>query len=251
MMITLDRFIIGAMMGAKAVTHYTIPFQLSERSTIISSALSAAMFPRFAAATLQEEQRLAHEGLHTLVVVMTPLIAAGILFMEPFLSWWITPEFAKQSAPLGQVILLGFWANSFAFIPYAQLQARGRPDLVAKCHLWEVLPYFCLLYLGLTALGMIGAAIAFSLRALVEFVLLSGFAGILRLSLRRLLTPMLLLGAAFLTATKSNVGQPVWLALIAVNVLVTMTWAWRQAPATLRAFAFTRLKPLSSLLARH
>lgn len=251
MMITLDRFIIGAMMGAKAVAHYTVPFQLSERSTIISSALSAAMFPRFAGATPEEARRLAHEGIQTLVVVMTPLVAVGILFMEPLMSWWITPEFARQSAPLGQVILLGFWANNFAFIPYAQLQARGRPDLVAKCHLWELLPYFFLLYLGLTSLGMIGAAIAFSVRALVEFILLSGFAGILRLSLHRLLTPILLLGAVFLTATKSSAGQPVWSVLVAFNLLITMTWAWRQAPSTLREFALSRLKPLTSLVVRH
>ncbi|MHB8938525.1 MAG: flippase [Thiobacillus sp.] len=246
MMVILDRFVIGAMAGAKAVTYYTVPFQLGERSTFISGALSSALFPRFAAATLQEEQRLAHEGLRTLVVVMTPLVAAGILFMEPFLAWWIAPAFAQQSARVGQVILLGFWANNFATIPYAQLQARGRPDLVAKCHLAEVLPYFGLLYLGLSTLGMIGAAVAFSLRALVDFALLAGLSGILRLSLRSLLTPALLLGAAFWIATQSSPGQPVWFALVAVNLLITMTWAWRQAPATLREFVFARLKPLAA-----
>jgi O-antigen/teichoic acid export membrane protein len=250
MMVILDRFIIGAIAGAKAVTYYTVPFQLGERTTIISSSLSSALFPRFAAATLQEEQRLAHQGLRTLVVVMTPLVVAGILFMEPFLSWWIAPAFAQQSARVGQVILLGFWANSFAIIPFAQLQARGRPDLVAKCHLWEMLPYFALLYLGLRTLGMVGAAVAFSLRVLADFALLAGFAGILRLSLRSLLTPAILLGAAFLTATQSIPGKPVWLALVTVNLLIAMAWAWRQAPTTLREFAFSRFKPLTVFLTR-
>ena len=83
----------------------------------------------------------------------------------------------------GQVILLGFWVNGFAKIPYAQLQARGRPDLVAKCHLAEALPYFGLLYLGLNALGLVGAAVAFSLRVLLDFGLLASFSGILRRSL--------------------------------------------------------------------
>lgn len=250
MMVILDRFIIGAMLGAKAVTYYTVPFNLGANTTTISGALSSALFPRFAAATLKDEQKLAYDGLRTLVVVMTPLIVVGILVMEPFLSWWIAPAFAEQSAPVGQLILVGFWANGFAMIPYAQLQARGRPDLVAKCHLGEVLPYFGLLYLGLSAFGMIGAAAAFSLRVLVDFALLAGFAGILRLSLRSLRTPALMLGAAFFIATQRSLDQPVWLALGAANVLIALTWAWRQAPAILRDFALARVQPITNFLVK-
>lgn len=244
MMVVLDRFIIGATVGAKAVTYYTVPFQLGERSTIISNALTSALFPRFTAATRHEEQRLAHEGMRVLVVVMTPLVAAGILFMEPFLSWWISPAFAQQSARIGQIILLGFWANSFAIIPYAQLQARGRPDLVAKCHLAEVMPYFGLLYLGLSTLGLAGVAVAFSIRVLVDFALLAGLSGILHLSLRMLLTPALWLVAAFLIATQSNPARPEWFLLVAVHLLVIMIWAWRKAPGPLRELVFSRPKAI-------
>jgi O-antigen/teichoic acid export membrane protein len=248
MMVILDRFIIGAMAGAKAVTYYAVPFQLAERTTIISSALSSALFPRFAAATLREEQRLANDGMRTLIVVMTPLVGAGILLIEPFLSWWITPAFAEQSAQIGKIILLGFWTNSFAVIPFAQLQARGRPDLVAKCHLGEVLPYLGMLYLGMNTLGMIGAALAFTLRVLVDFALLAGLAGIFRKSLGSLLLPALLLGMAFLISTTYSPGQPVWLGLTALNMLITMIWAWWKAPATLHELPFARLSPLASVL---
>jgi O-antigen/teichoic acid export membrane protein len=239
MMVILDRFIIGAIVGAKAVTYYTVPFQLGERSTIISNALTSALFPRFAAATIHEEQRLAYEGLRVLVVVMTPLVAAGILFMEPFLSWWIAPAFAQQYARIGQILLLGFWANSFAIIPYAQLQARGRPDLVAKCHLAEVLPYFGLLYLGLSTLGLAGVAVAFSIRVLVDFALLAGLSGILHLSLQMLLAPALFLAVAFLIATHGNTARPEWFLLGAVHLLVMMIWAWRKAPGSLRELVFS------------
>ena len=153
---------------------------------------------------------------------MTPLIVVGILVMEPFLSWWIAPAFAQQSAPVGQLILVGFWANGFALIPYAQLQARGRPDLVAKCHLGEVLPYFALLYLGLSAFGMIGAAAAFSLRVLG----ISHFSRVLLASCvyrsATLRTPALMLGAAFFIATQSGSSQPVWLVFGAANVLIAL-----------------------------
>jgi O-antigen/teichoic acid export membrane protein len=242
MMVILDRFLIGALFGAKAVSYYTIPFQLTERATIISNALTSALFPRFASAGSEEEQRLAHEGLRALAVVMTPLVAVGIFIMAPFLARWITPDFARQSALVGQIILLGFWVNGFAKIPYAQLQARGRPDLVAKCHLGEILPYFGLLYLGLSTFGLAGAAVAFTLRVLVDFVLLASFAGILQPSLRTLLVPLLLVVTAFLITLLSTPGQSDWFVLIAFHLLITMTWAWRQAPTGLRKFAVSRFK---------
>lgn len=245
LMVVLDRFIIGAITGAKAVTYYTVPFQLAANSTLISGALSSALFPRLAAASPLVAHQLSLEALRTLVVVMTPLVAAGILLMAPFLSLWITPTFAEQSALVGKIILLGFWANSLAIIPFAQLQAGGRPDLVAKCHLAEVLPYFGLLYLGLSVFGMPGAAVAFSVRVLGDFVLLASLSGVLRHSIRSLVVPAVLLVLAFCIATFITPGQPAWWALMASHLLTTSLWAWRQAPATLRAWVLSRVKPMA------
>lgn len=250
MMVILDRFIIGAMLGAKAVTYYTVPFQLAERSTIIPTALSSALFPRFAAVWLKEEQRLAEQGLRTLLVVMTPMVIVGIFFIEPFLAWWITPAFADQTAIVGQIILLGFWINSFAKLPSAQLQARGRPDLVAKCHLGELLPYFGLLYVGLTNFGIVGAAVAFFLRVLLDFALLAGLAGILRQSIRMLLTPTLLMTSAFLIAVLIKPAKLQWISVISIHLVVTSIWAWNRAPAHLKDFVLAVIKPLKRHLAK-
>lgn len=243
MMVTLDRFIIGAVAGAKAVTHYTVPFQLGERSTIFSSALSSALFPRLAAAPPEEEVRLAQEGLRTLLTVMTPMVVAGLLLIEPFLAWWITPAFAEQSASVGHVLLVGFWANSLAIIPYAQLQARGRPDLVAKCHLGEVLPYFCLLYVGLNTLGMAGAALAFSARAAADFALLAGLAGTLRTALGSVMQPAALLAASLFIATQPYREHPFWIGVGALQIAVAMAWAWCKAPTSFKALVTSKLKP--------
>lgn len=245
MMVALDRFIIGAVMDAKAVTHYTVPFQLGRRSTIISKALSSALFPRLAAASPQEGLDLALEGLRTILVVMTSLVVVGLLLIGPFLSWWVTPAFAKHSTQVGQILLLGFWVNSLAIIPYAQLQARGRPDLVAKCHVGEVLPYFGLLYLGLGTLGIAGAALAFSIRVMADFVLLAGLSGTLRPVLRYLWPPIVLLAAATWLATQSKVSDPLWLALIILELIVTVTWAWWQAPVSFKRMMFLRRKSLT------
>ncbi|WP_169249673.1 oligosaccharide flippase family protein [Candidatus Competibacter phosphatis] len=242
MMVILDRFIIGALVGAKAVAFYTVPFHLGERSTLLSGALTFALFPRFAAVTPEERRRLAYTGLQVLAAVMTPAIAVGILLVEPFLAWWITPAFAEQSAPVGQILLLGFWANGFARISFAQLQAQGNPNRVAQCHLAEVLPYFALLYLGLHYFELVGAAAAFSLRVLVDFALLAGLAGWLPLALRLLWVPALLLALAFWIATQTLPGQPEWFGLAGLHGVLTGIWAWRQTPEWIRQATVARFR---------
>lgn len=250
MMVILDRFIIGAITGAKTVTYYTVPFQLAQRSTVIPYALTAALFPRFAATKTQEGHRLAREALRALVVVMTPLVAAGVILVEPFLAWWIAPEFAQQSARVGQITLLGFWINGLASIPYAQLQAQGRPSLVAKCHMGEFLPYLGALYIGLSAFGLVGAAAAFSLRVFMDFVLLAGFTGMLRPTLRILLLPSVLLAAAIFIANITYPGQLAWTYLSAALLVVTTLWVWRQAPDSLIELINAGLKPLTNFFTK-
>ncbi|MFC1701411.1 flippase [Pseudomonadota bacterium] len=231
MMVALDRFFIGALLGAKSVSYYTVPFQLGTRSTIFASSLVSALFPRFAAATKAEENRLVKESFQTLIVIMTPLTAGGIVLMEPFIAWWIDKEFAQFSAVVGQIILLGFWFNSFAMIPFVRLQANGRPDLVAKCHIAELLPYFGLLYLGMKQFGLIGVAIAFSLRVTLDFILLAGFAKVLVTGLRVMFFPALLLSLILSISVQSGFE---WVQYQIILLALTVFWSWRQTPIVFR-----------------
>lgn len=234
LMVLLDRLVIGVLMGAKAVTYYTVPFQLASRTTLLSMALSSALFPRLAAASLTEQARLAGEALYVLMVVMTPLVVAGVLMMDLFLNWWLNAEFAAHGAVIGKILLLAFWINGLAYIPFAQLQASGRPDLVAKCHLVEVLPYVGILFLGLAHFGLAGAAAAFGLRVLVDFFLLSSLAGSLRQSLAIMAFPAFLLTLSFVTAEWLSPDQAIWYIAASACLLTTLIWGWRKAPDSLK-----------------
>ena len=234
MMVILDRFVIGALSGAAAVAYYTVPFQLAQRTAVLPTALTSALFPRLAASQPDEALRLSDEAFRALAVVMTPLALLGVLCIDPFLGWWISQDFADRAAGVAQILLLAFWANGFAHVPYAQLQARGRPDQVAKCHLAEVVPYFVLLYLGLSLFGLAGAAAAFGLRVLVDLLLLSALAGSFGRVLRSLLIPSLLLGLSLMLANMMNLEQPAWVASVALLLLMTLFWAWWAAPVAIR-----------------
>ena len=246
MMVILDRFVIGATLGAKSVTFYTVPFQLAERTTILAGALSSALFPRLTAAGEDEAQRLAATAIQSLAVVMTPLVLLCLLFIKPFLNWWLSPDFGVQAGLAAEILLFGFWINALARIPYAQLQAAGRPRVVAQCHLAELLPYLGLLYVGLYFWGVPGAALAFSLRTMADFILLSWFAGNIMIGLQTLRVPALILlvgqGVAVLISLSTLNG---WFARLGL-VLFSLIWAWRSAPLELRGIATCLLKKVTT-----
>ncbi len=136
-----DRFIIGAQVGMVAVTAYTVPYNLVMRVTILSSSLQTAIFPRFAMQEPTTARTLATNAIISIGALMAPIVVIGLLFLKPFLIFWIGTTLAEKTAPIGQILLVGIWIQTLAAIPYTFLQGRGRPDLPAKLHLMELLPY--------------------------------------------------------------------------------------------------------------
>lgn len=232
-MVMADRFIIGAVLGAKAVTQYTVPFQLAERSTIVPSALSSSLFPRFAKDSAQGGGELAASSVRLLLVVMTPLTVVAILLAAPFLTLWISPDFSSRSALVLQILFAGFWINGLARIPHASLQASGRPKVVAICHLVEVVPYLTALFAGLHLGGVAGAAAAFTLRALTDHLLLSAQARTLRPTIILTLCGMAFLGTAMLLAQQSF-SPPVISTMGGALFALTAGWSFMQAPEVLK-----------------
>lgn len=242
LMTTLDRFIIGAMVGARGVTYYTVPFQLAERSTVLPAALTSALFPRFAGAGSVERGELAVLAIRSLAAAMTPVMVIALSFVDPFLRLWISPEFASNANVTAMILLLGFWINGFAFVPFAHLQASGRPDMIAKLHTAELIPYLALLYAGMSFWGLTGAAAAFSLRVFGDCVLLLWLAGTLPSGVAILKVPAMLVLVAFGAALGLSAGSPIWWLAAVTLPAAALGWSWRHAPADMRKLALGLVK---------
>jgi O-antigen/teichoic acid export membrane protein len=240
LMVIFDRFAIGALLGAEAVAYYAVPFQIAERFAIIPGALANAAFPRLSAADRGEERSTAELATRSLAVVLTPLFAAAILMIEPFLQLWLGKAFSQIATPIAWITLLSYWANGLARIPLARLQARGRPDLVAKTHLAELLPYAIALYGGMRLLGLRGAAIAFGIRVIADLGVLEFLAGDLGGTVKLLALPAGLLCIAYWIA----VGLPpfglAWFAAAGLLTLSILVWSWSAAPDQMRRLVLLR-----------
>ena len=244
--LTLDKFMIGATLGAAAVTYYSVPDQLVRRISVLPVALGRSMFSRISAVDSSNSVELSLRSSRVLTSALTPLVALLITAMHPFLSLWITPEFAKVATGPGILLAAGIWLSSLAMIPSVYLQASGRPDVPAKCHLLEILPHVAILWLCVRYFGAIGAAAAMLAVTILDAVLLMVFA---RMRLWRM--GYFWQAAAWIAASgaigSGDYSIAAWRYGAAVAVVAAAAvWAVRTAPELAgMAAAFLRRVPVS------
>ncbi len=221
-LVAADRFAIGAILGAAAVTVYTVPFQLAQRIQVVPGALTNALFPRLSSIDQTQQHALVNSATMALLAIISAPVLGGIFLLEPFLRLWIGAEIGGQSAEVGRIMLIGFWINSFALLPFIRLQASGRPDLVAKALIAEIPPYMVALYFGLQHFSYVGAAVAFAARCVVDYVILTLMSGGRRAAWRPISVVGLLLAVgAWLASLWSYMDWQWWVsALVLAGILI-------------------------------
>jgi len=174
--IMIDRFAIGAMLGSYWVTVYAVPMQITGRLANIPQALGNAMFPRLALAEGDEARKMIRDGMGVVFAVMTPIVAGGYVLMENGLDIWVGTKIGTAAAPVGRLLLLAVWMQSLGVIAWVRLQARGRPDILAFVQMGELVPFLIGLYFAIHGMGVVGAALAYFLRLLFDVTLLNHLA---------------------------------------------------------------------------
>ena len=168
----LERVFIGNLQGASSVPYYAVPFSLVAPIALLASSLSVALFPRFSALTAADAIALAKRAVAAILVLLTPVLVVLASVIRPFLGMWISPEFAVASSDVAHVLIVGFWANALAKVFHAKLQGEGRPSVVAWAHVAQLVPHLALLALLTSAWGIVGAALAWTLRAWADLLIL-------------------------------------------------------------------------------
>jgi len=176
----VDRFVIGATMSAGSVAHYATPHEMITKLWILPGALSAVLFPSFSAQIARGDPnaRSTYRGsVAAVFAALLPVVIALSAFAEPLLSVWISGEFAAQSAPVLQVMAWGMLATCMATIPFTVIQSAGRARLTAFLQLAEFPVFLAVLFALVAKYGLVGAALAWALRNIVDAALLFHFAG--------------------------------------------------------------------------
>ena len=233
LMVTFDRFAIGAMLSLKAVAYYMVPQEFALRVLTLPMALSSTAFPMLARRSLDgtEAQRQDLAGRSVMAALALSLLPALVMAAaaEPALRLWMGAEFANASAAPAAILAIGLFANCVAQIPFTALQAAGRADVTGRVHLVEVPIYVALLAFGLSVGGITGAAIVWSLRTAADAVAMFWLAQRLHLLTLGRDEQRALFAAAALVATVASAavlldgGVFVGLALVAAGIATFMS----------------------------
>jgi O-antigen/teichoic acid export membrane protein len=169
---SVDQLLVGSTLGVVAVAYYSIPMNLVTRTQIIAAALARTLFPRFSRLGGEEAKELAERAFIALGYIFGMICGSAIVLTPTFMSFWLGPDFASHATPVAELLLIGAWINGIAFIPFSFLQGQGRPDLTAKLHVIEVVPFIVVLWVSLQQFGLQGAALAWIGRVAIDAILL-------------------------------------------------------------------------------
>ncbi len=180
LLVYLERFLLASLAGVAAVAYYTAPYEAVTRLLILPGGLSGALFPALSAGKggpaadgAGSHERLLGRPLRFLLLTLAPLVVLLMVCAGPLLAVWLGPRYAARSTTAFAILAVGVLVNGLAFIPYAYLLGRGRPDLPAKFHLLELPLYVLAGWQLIRALGVVGAALAWALRVTADAALLA------------------------------------------------------------------------------
>ncbi len=228
-MVYFDRFIIASMLSVSVVAYYTTPYEIVSKVTLIAVAIAGAVFPTLSAFSSTDRPKtiaVLDKAIRYVLVIVFPIALIFIAFAHTGLKLWLSSDFADRSATLLQWLAVGVFLNCIAFMPYGFLQAHRRPDITAKLHLLELPLYLIALVLLIEFFGILGAAIAWALRAGIDGILLFIMCPrIVPESLETIKRNGFVAALSLLTLGVFAALEPVWYA-IGIGILLYVLASW-------------------------
>jgi len=221
-LVYLDRVLIASFVSLAAVTLYTVQYEAMTRLRIIPSSLVGTLYPAFSERGRESQrvqlQRLYEGSVRYLLILLVPGVLFLVVLGPDLLTLWMGHSFAQQSSTVLQILAVGLLPNAIAYVPYNLLQALGRPDLTGKFHVLELPVYAALCIVLIPHWGVFGAALANTVRLVLDSVLLFWAADkYCRCSFRSLLVNVF--------PRITTLGCLLWLTLAAIKFAFVGPWA--------------------------
>jgi O-antigen/teichoic acid export membrane protein len=176
LMVVADRFLISNVLGAAVVAYYTIPAEFVIKLLVLPAAITTTLFPVFTKDLSEKNYKnsfaLYKKSLKAIFLMMGAIISCVLIGADFGFRLWLGPVFAEKSTPVAMVLAVGILFNSLAQVPHAYIQASGDARSTALIHVFESALYLPTLLVLMQMHGIVGAAFAWMLRALLDLVLL-------------------------------------------------------------------------------
>jgi O-antigen/teichoic acid export membrane protein len=183
---TAERILLGHYRSTVQVAYYTVATRLASLASMVPAAASQPLFPALVRLQGRGEEAAARQLYSQILqganLVLTPLLLLVALVAQPFLALWAGRAYGANSTTACFVLLVGVWFQALSWLPLTYLMAIDRGGAVARIRLLEIVPYIVGAALLTSRYGVLGAAIVWTVRALIDsvvfFVLAERFAGL-------------------------------------------------------------------------
>lgn len=176
----IEKGFLSAVSSVVELAYYSVAFVLAGVLTMFSSAMSQSLLPAFARLQLESDEirlnNVYNRAIRINVIWLIPAAVVLAIFSRLFFSLWAGPDFGTGSTPPFFILLFGLIFHVITYLPFTAIMAAGRSDLIARIYWFELLPYLVIVGILVYNRGILGAAIAWSLRIAVDAVVLLYFA---------------------------------------------------------------------------
>ena len=166
-----DRFLIGALISAAAITYYATPYEIVTKLLLIPGALSGVLFPVFSASFLGSpglSKKIFLRGAKFVFLIIYPVVFLIAMFSFEGMKLWLGNEFALRSYFVLQLLSIGILMNSISLIPNNFFQGIGKPKIPTLLNLAELPFYILLMWFLIGKAGINGAALAYMVGAIID-----------------------------------------------------------------------------------
>jgi O-antigen/teichoic acid export membrane protein len=189
-LIHLDRFLIGGIISAVAITYYSTPYEVVSKLLLIPGALTGVLFPAFSLTYINNPEltkNLFFRGVKFIFILLYPVVLMLVTFAHEGINLWLGSNFADKSSFVLQMLAIGVILNSLAYVPFSYLQGIGKPKIPALVNLIELPFYIFAMWIAIKKWGINGVAVIWLLRIVIDTIILFAFTK--KMSLSKILTP--------------------------------------------------------------
>lgn len=207
----VDKVLVSRFASVETLAYYAVALNLASMLTQAPMAMVQSLLPAFSQLQAHPDHSdlyaLYQRALRGTLLWVAPAAILICVVARPFFTIWAGPEYGRASTLPLYVLAGGLIFEAMSYVPVYLLIALGRADTVARWNGAMLVPYIVLSTFAIIWLGAVGAAVVWSLRAVVSAI---AFA----------LTVKGISGFAFSPLPKSKQGYLTALAVLVLPVLL-------------------------------
>lgn len=163
-----DRFFIGSLVSATAITYYATPYEMVTKLLLIPGALVGVLFPVFSASfenNPELSKKLFIRGVKFIFLIIYPAVLLIITFAYESISIWLGKDFALNSSSILQFLSIGILMNSLSMVPNIFFQGTGKPKIPTIINLLELPFYLFAMWFAINKWNITGASVTYMVMA--------------------------------------------------------------------------------------